>query len=734
VSVRDCLVALALVASAWPLAAESEAQSVDVPASMTRPVYPRAKKVDVVDTYHGTRVADEYRWLENAEDPDTTRWVDAQNAMFRRWVDGPTRDAIHTRLSSLVDYPRTGVPVRRGSRYFFSHNTGLQNQPVEYWSEGLAAEWHVLVDPNALSSDGTAALTGLFVNDSGTLAAYAISRSGSDRQEIRVRDVTTGRDLADRILWAKFASLEWLKDGSGFYYTRFPEPGTVPPGEENYGSMVCFHALGDPQEKDTVVFTHPSDKQVVFDVALALDDRYLAITAMQGASDKSELYVVDRHAAHPVPVQVFSGFADSWLFIDATAGSLFLVTDRDAPMRRVMALTLPEALKPPGTNGHPVPPGSPAIEGATLREVVPQSTERLDSAAVVNGQVVACYLRDANSQVRLFGLDGVARGRVTLPTIGTVGTLSGEPGDQELFLSFTSFITPAAPYRYDFTTRKLQTWGRTGSPGVDPLKYDARQVWYTSKDGTRVSMFIVQPHGLPLDGDRPVLLYGYGGFDISLTPEFTPARFAWLERGGVLAVANLRGGGEYGEAWHEAGMLERKQNVFDDFVAAAEWLIANKYTRPGRLAVQGGSNGGLLTGAVLTQRPDLFGAVLCHVPVADMLRYHRFTVGRFWIPEYGSSEDPAQFKVLLQYSPLHNVKDGTAYPPTLITTADTDDRVAPGMAKKFAARLQAATDGPGPILIRVEAKAGHGAGKPIGKVIDEQADIYAFLVKALRVE
>ena len=701
---------------------------------MTRPVYPKAKKVDVVDNYHGTRVADPYRWLENAEDPDTTKWVDAQNAMFRRWVDGATRDAIHARLSTLVDYPRTGVPVRRGSRYFFSHNTGLQNQPVEYWSEGLSSEWHVLIDPNTLSSDGTAALTGLFVNDSGTLAALAISRSGSDRQEIRVRDVTSGRDLTDRIQWAKFASLEWLKDGSGFYYTRFPEPGTVPAGEENYGSMVCFHALGDPQEKDAVVFTHPSDKQVVFDVALALDDRYLTITAMQGASDKSELYVVDRLARQPAPVQVFAGFADSWIPIDGTAGSLFLVTDRDAPMRRVVGLTLPDELKPVATNGHSALPGAPVIDGASLWEVVPQSTERLDSAVIVNGQVVACYLRDANSQVRIFGLDGVARGRVTLPTIGTVATLNGEADDQELFLSFTSYITPTTPYRYDFTTRKLQAWGRTGTPGIDPLKFASKQVWYTSKDGTRVSMFIVQPHGMPLDGDRPVLLYGYGGFDISLTPEFNPARFAWLERGGVLAVANLRGGGEYGDAWHQAGMLERKQNVFDDFVAAAEWLIENKYTRPERLAVQGGSNGGLLTGAVLTQRPDLFGAVLCHVPVADMLRYHRFTVGRFWIPEYGSSEDPAQFKVLRQYSPLHNVKDGTVYPPTLITTADTDDRVAPGMAKKFAARLQAAAGGPGPILMRVETRAGHGAGKPVSKVIDEQADIYAFLVKTLRVE
>ncbi len=734
-SSRDCLVlALVVAALAWPLAPGTPAQQTEVPVSKPRPAYPPAKKVPVVDNYHGTRIPDPYRWLENAEDPDTTRWVSAQNAMLRRWVDGPTRDAIHARLSALIDYPRTGTPERRGTRYFFSHNTGLQNQPVEYWSEGLGGEWRVLIDPNTLSADGTTALTGLFVNEAGTLAAYAVSRSGSDRQEIHVRDVASGKDLPDRILWAKFASLAWLKDGSGFYYTRFPEPGTVPPGEEHYGNLVCFHALGDAQENDAVVFRHPRDKQVVFDVDLALEDRYLVMTAMQGASDKSELYVLDRWVEHPRPVPVFTGFADSWVFIDAAAGRLFLHTDVDAPLRRIVALTLPETLAPLATNGHTLLPGLPAIDRAVVEEVVPEATERLDGAAVVNGQLVTSYLRDAQSQIRLFGLDGVARGRVTLPTLGTVGAVVGRPEDTELFLSFTSFLTPTAPYRYDFASRRLHPWGKTGTPGIDPAKYDSKQIWYTSKDGTRVSMFLVHAHGMEPDGERPVLLYGYGGFDISLTPAFDPSRFAWLEREGVLAVANLRGGGEYGEAWHQAGMLERKQNVFDDFVAAAEWLIANRYTRPGRLAVQGGSNGGLLTGAVLTQRPDLFGAVVCQVPVADMLRYHEFTVGRFWIPEYGSSENAAQFKVLLAYSPLHNVKDGTVYPPTLITTADTDDRVAPGMAKKFAARLQAAAKGPGPILIRVETKAGHGAGKPVTKVIDEQADIYAFLVKALGVE
>jgi prolyl oligopeptidase len=708
-------------------------QPVTVPDAMARPVYPAAKQVDVVDDYHGTRVPDPYRWLENAEDPDTMKWVDAQNVMLRRWLDAAPRDALRARIEKLLDYPRTGVPVRRGTRYFFSHNTGLQNQDVEYWSEGLAGDWKVLLDPNGLSADGTTALTGLFVNEAGTLAAYAISRSGSDRQEIRVRDVATSKDLPDRILWAKFASLAWLEDGSGFYYTRFPEPGSVPPGEENYGNRIHFHALGQPQENDPLVFAHPTDKQVVFEIDLALDDRYLLIAAIRGASDKGELYVLDRKVPDGRPVALFKGFEDSWLPVDAAAGRIFLKTDQDAPLRRIVAVTLPEQLTP-STAPDAGTRGVPAIDGTVVKEVVAQATERLDEAAIVNDHVVTTYLRDASSQVRLFTLDGLSRGKVLLPSLGTVTTVVGRPVDREVFFGFTSYTVPSTPHRYDFAARRLQPWGKTGTPAVDPAKYDTKQIWVRSKDGTRVPVFVVHQRGLALDGNRPTLLYGYGGFDVSLTPAFDPTLFVWLERGGVFAVANLRGGGEYGEAWHRAGMLQQKQNTFDDFIAAAEWLVAGKYTNSRRLAVQGASNGGLLTGALLTQRPDLVGAVVCQVPVADMLRYHRFTVGRFWIPEYGSADDPEQFAFLLKYSPLHNVKDGVAYPATLITTADTDDRVAPSMAKKFAARLQAATRGPAPILIRIETRAGHGAGKPVSKVVDEQADVYAFLLKALGVE
>jgi prolyl oligopeptidase len=705
------------------------AQAPARPRPMSKPAYPAARQVEVADDYHGVQVADPYRWLENAGDPSTIKWVGSQNALLRRMLDGPDREAIRARLAALVDYPRTGVPVRRGERYFFGHNTGLQNQPVQFWSEGRTGEWRTLIDPNMLSADGTVALTGLFVNEAGTLAAYAISRSGSDRQEILVRDVSTGKDLPDRLKWAKFASLAWLKDGSGFYYTRFPEPGSVPAGEENYGCKVYFHKLGDTQDKDALVFAHP-DPEVVFGLDLALEGRVLVIAAVKGASDKGEVHLLDRRVPDAEPVPLFRGFDHTWLPIDSAGLRLFLQTDHRAPRRRVVAVTLPatlavrDAVPPPGD-------AEPAIEGASIEEVVPESPDRVDAAAIFNNHLVVAYLHNASSQVRLFALDGRPRGEVTLPTLGTVTELSARPQDSDLFFSFTSYTSPPTPHRFNFVNNRPEPWGKTGTPGVDPGRYEVRQVWYPSRDGTRVSMFLVAQKGLALDGDRPVLLYGYGGFDISLTPAFSSSLHVWLERGGVYAVANLRGGGEYGDEWHRGGMLGSKQNVFDDFIAAAEWLVANGYTKPGRLAIQGGSNGGLLTGAVMTQRPDLFGAVVCQVPVADMLRYHRFTVGRYWIPEYGSADDPEQFRFLIKYSPLHNVKDGTAYPATLVTTADTDDRVAPGMAKKFAARLQAATSGAAPVLIRVETKAGHGAGKPVTKVIDEQADIYAFLWKVL---
>ena len=675
-----------------------------------RLVYPRARKADVADVYHGTRVADPYRWLEDADHPETVAWVEAQNRLTRSLLEGPERESIKKRLTELFDYPRVGVPEKQGKRYFYTRNTGLQNQSVLYVREGLGGAERVLLDPNTLSTDGTVALTSYSATQDGALLGYSLSRSGSDRQELYVRDVATGKDLADK-LDAKFTAITWTPDNKGFYYTRFPVPGTVPKSDENYYGKVYYHRLGEPQAKDALVFELPERKELIPGASLTLDGRYLILTGNEGSSDKSEVYVLDRTTAGARPALLFKGFDHEYSYFGDLDGRLFFRTDREAPLGRIVAVDY-------------------ARGGREAIPVVSEGKDKLLFSAVVNRQLVLSHLHNASSTIALHTPEGRLTKAIDLPTLGTVGAVTGEADDDELFLSFSSFTSPTMAYRYDFATGRLAEFEKLPST-VNPDDYETRQVWYPSKDGTKVSMFLIHKKGLALDGRRPTLLYGYGGFNISETPGYKASRMLWLERGGVAAIANLRGGGEYGEAWHQAGMLDRKQNVFDDFIAAGEWLIANRYARRETLAIQGGSNGGLLVGAAMVQRPELFGAVVCQVPVADMLRYHLFTVGRFWIPEYGSSEDPKQFAFLYRYSPYHNVKDGVAYPPTLVTTADTDDRVAPGLAKKFAARLQEATGGSAPILIRVETKAGHGGGKPVSKQIDEQADVYAFLYRVL---
>ena len=669
---------------------------------------------------------DPYRWLEDPDNPATAAWVDAQNGLTRSVLDGPVRDGLVERLTALYNYPRTGVPIKRGNRYFFMHNTGLQDQPVLYVQDGVDASPRVLIDPNTMGAPGgpghggPVALTAMEVNAAGTVVAYGLSTSGSDRQEIFARDVESGADRIDRLQWAKFVAIAWVKDGSGFYYTRFPEPGTVEPGDEHYFNKVYYHRLGDPQERDALVFDKPAERETVFGVEISDDDRWIVITAFEGSSDKCEIYLLDRHQPAGPPAPLFTGFASAYAFIEAAAFNsghqtrLFFRTDHRAPRGRIVWV-------------DPSRPDVPPVE------VVAESPDKLSAALLIHGTLVASYLENASDRIRLFDLAGRPAGTVDLPAIGSVSGISGRPEDDEMFVGFSSFVYPPANYRYDFAAKALAPFG-SSERRIDSADYETTQVWYPSKDGTKVSMFLVHRKGLPLDGRRPVLLTGYGGFNISLTPSFDPANFVLIDKGGIYAVANLRGGGEYGEAWHEAGMFERKQNVFDDFIAAAEWLGASGWSARGKIAIEGGSNGGLLTGAVMVQRPDLFGAVVCRVPVADMLRYHLFTVGRFWISEYGSADDPAHFPFLYQYSPLHNVKDGVAYPPILITTADTDDRVSPGMAKKFAARLQAADGDASPVLIRVETKAGHGAGKPVSKMIEEDADIFAFLFKYLGVE
>ncbi|MEW6323049.1 MAG: prolyl oligopeptidase family serine peptidase [Acidobacteriota bacterium] len=675
--------------------------------------YPPARLGDDVDDFHGTAVADPYRWLEDAGAPETARWVEAQNALTAAWLDTPFRAEAARRLATLFAFPRVSVPILRGSRRFFTVHDGVDPQPRLFVQQGDAPA-RLLLDVNRLSADGTTALTGVWPSRDGELVAIALSIHGSDWQEIGVLETASGRERPDRLRWAKFTEVAWLPDGSGFLYTRFPEPGTVPAGDEHYFGRVCLHELGEPQAADRLVYHRPDDGSLVPSAQVSWDGTTIILTVHRGASDESEVFVAPvgaPDAARPV----FTGFTAAFDALDLVEGRLLVRTTLGAPRGRVVAVDLGA--------------GTPRLD-----EVVPEGDDTLHTARVAGGRLACAFLHHASDEVRVFELDGRPAGRLPLGRFVSLSGLSGTPEHPELFARVSGFTTPPTVWRCGVSGATAQPWWPEGSPAPAraPDGLVTEQVWYPSKDGTRISMFLVRADGTPRDGQRPVLLTGYGGFNISVTPQYDPSLVLWIERGGVAAVPNLRGGGEYGESWHRAGMLERKQNVFDDCIAAAEWLVREGYTRSGRIALEGGSNGGLLVGAVLVQRPDLLGAAVCRVPVADMLRYHRFTVGRFWVPEYGSADDPAQFPFLYAYSPLHNVRDGTPYPPTLVMTADTDDRVAPGMAKKFAARLQAAAaPGSGPILLRVETRAGHGAGKPVAKQVAEEADIHAFLARAL---
>lgn len=676
--------------------------------------YPRAHQGDVVDDYHGTPVADPYRWLEESDSAETRAWVDAQNNLTRSYIDSfPHRKALEERLTNLWNYPKYGLPMKHGSRYFYAKNDGLQDQATIYVADSLEGEPRVLLDPNLLSDDGTAALTTQAFTDDGTLLAYGISMHGSDWQEIKIRNVETSEDLDEVILWTKFAGIAWKSNNSGFFYNRFPQGGTVPPEDESNYCKVYWHALGTSQDADELVF-ESEDKEVGFFPFITEDGRYLGLHVYRGTDPRSGLYV--READHGGDFHRLVELGEAMFSPIGSNGSTFFIhTDLDAPRGRILAIDL----------DHP--------EREHWKEILPQQEDVINSAGLVGGHLVVQFMHNAHELLRIYDLEGTLVDEVETPTIGSIGGISGRQKDDEMFFLFTSFVYPSTIYRYDFKTREA-TPLRTSTIDFDPSGYETNQVFYTSPDGTRVSMFLTHRKGIELDGSNPTLLYGYGGFNISLTPSFSVSRLLWLENGGVYAVANIRGGNEYGEEWHQGGMLEKKQNVFDDFLAAAEWLIANHYTSPKKLSINGGSNGGLLVTACLVQRPELFGAALAQVPVADMLRYHRWTVGRYWVPEYGNAEEnPDDFRFLYAYSPLHNIPEGVAHPPTLVATADTDDRVVPAHAKKFVAALQAADSGENPILIRVETKAGHGAGKPTAKVIEEACDLYAFLFKALQV-
>jgi prolyl oligopeptidase len=701
--------------SARLVAAVTAVMALHAAAAAAQPGYPPTRKSDHVDTYHGVEVPDPYRWLEDDYSPETAKWVEAQNKVTFAYLEKiPFRDALRARLEKLYNYERYSAPFRKGPYFFFRKNDGLQNQNVLYVQRGLAGTPEVLLDPNTWSEDGTARLTSFAPSKNATHAVYGISRSGSDWQEYRVLDLATKKPLDDKLEWIKVSGVAW--QGNGFYYSRYPAPDK---GRElsaaNVNHQVFYHRVGTPQSADEVVFEDRANPQRFNIVETTEDERFAILTVSDRGKGKkgNALFVRDLSANEktfrPVVPEIGD---DTFQVIDNVGDKLLVFTDRGAPNGKVVLID----------------PGNAAE--AAWRVVLPERPEPLQNATTGGGRLFASYLKDVVTQVSVHALDGAPEHQVTLPGLGTAGGFSGERDDPFVFYTYTSFDTPPTIYRYDIATRKSEVFRAPVVPGYDPKAYEVRQVFYTSKDGTRVPMFLVHRKGLAQSGDNPTLLYGYGGFNVTESPGFSPLRLALLEQGFVYASANLRGGGEYGERWHEAGTKLQKQNVFDDFIAAAEWLVANKYTSPSKLAIQGGSNGGLLVGAVMNGRPELFRVAIPQVGVMDMLRFHKFTIGWNWIADYGSSDDPAQFKALHAYSPLHNVKAGVTYPATLITTADHDDRVVPAHSFKYAATLQEKASKENPVLIRIETRSGHGASST-RKQIETTADVYAFILHNL---
>jgi len=676
--------------------------------------YPSAKKVDVVDDYHGTKVADPYRWLEDTNSPETTAWVEAENKVTAAYfAQIPQRAKIHARLTELFNYERYSSAFEVAGKYFLFKNDGLQNQDILYVADKPDGTERVLLDPNTLRADGTAALSGLSVDRSAKLLAYAIAQAGSDWSEWHVRDISTGKDLPDLVQWTKFTNAEWTFDGRAFYYQRFPEPtDKAALTASNKNAQLYLHTIGRPQSSDQLIYQRPDHPNWLFGSAVSDDGRYLALHIETGDAGRNLLFYQDLQATTPKTVELINQLQAQFHFIGNQGSTFFVNTTDNAPKGRVIAIDV----------NRP--------ERANRKEIVPEQPETLGSVQYVGGKLILSYLKDAHSVAKIAGVNGKVEHELALPGLGTSGFSSARASDTELIYSFDSFTAPLTFYRYDLKTNQ-STLLRQSKLSFDPSLYETEQVFYKSKDGTRVPMFLVHKKGLERNGQNPTLLYAYGGFNVAVTPNFSATFLGWMEMGGLLAVANLRGGSEYGEAWHQAGTKLHKQNVFDDFIAGAEFLIANKYTSTPKLSIFGGSNGGLLIGAVLNQRPERFGAAMPAVGVMDMLRFNKFTIGAAWEGDYGSPENLEEFKALYAYSPLHNIRAGVHYPPTLITTSDHDDRVVPGHSFKYAATLQAAQGGPAPILIRIETRAGHGAGKPTTKRIDEAADRFAFLVHEL---
>jgi prolyl oligopeptidase len=689
-------------------------------SAASRLTYPKAPTSDTVDDYHGTKVADPYRPLEDPDAKATRTWIDAENRMTRAYLDAiPERPAIEKRLKELWNYERYSSPFRQGGRYFFTKNDGLQNQSVLYVLDRLDGTPRVLLDPNTLSKDGTTSLAGYAVSHDGKLLAYGTSAAGSDWNEWRVRDVDSGADRSDDLRWVKFSGASWAPDGSGFYYSRYDEPAK---GQELQAVVknqkVFFHAIGTPQSEDRLVYARPDEPDWLFGANVTDDGRWLIVNVAQGTSPKRRVYYRDLSKPGTDFVKLFDRFDAKYEFLDDVGTTFYFLTDKDAPRGRIVSADVA------GGGAEPA-----------LVDVVAQSSSAIEGASLVGDRFVVDYLRDAASHVMLFSRDGRVEKEIPLPALGTVGGLTGKRTDRETFFSFVSFAYPVRIYRYDFDTGRNTIFREPAVP-LKPEDFDVREVFYPSKDGTKIPMFLVARKGtLEKTGDRPTLLYGYGGFDLAQTPTYTARVMTWVERGGLYALAGIRGGSEYGEQWHENGMLGKKQNVFDDFAWAAKWLIAEKYTNSTRLAIHGRSNGGLLIGATVNQHPELFGAAIAQAGVMDMLRYQKFTIGWAWASDYGSAEKPDEFKWLAAYSPLHNVVKGTKFPAVLVMTADHDDRVVPGHSFKYAAAMQAAQGGPRPILIRIETEAGHGGGGDLGsntsvaKQVAESADILAFLEK-----
>ncbi len=672
--------------------------------------YPATAKGDVVDDYHGTEVPDPYRWLEDDMSDETAAWVQAQNEVTFSYLESiPFRDALKKRMTEIWNYPKMGTPFKEGDLYFYSYNTGLQNQSIIYMKKSLEEEGEVFLDPNGFSEDGTVALAGLSFSNNHKYAAYGISKGGSDWREFFVKDVTTGSDLEDHIEWIKNSEVSWYKNG--FFYTRYDTPAK---GEElkgeNKNAKAYYHQIGTPQSEDMLVHKDEAHPDRSFQMGVTEDEKYIMLIGYESTSGNSLAFKKAGLDDTPL-IWIDEDFDDDYSPIGNHENMLYVLTNNQAPLYRLVGIDL----------------NNPGRENWV--DIIPEHEKNvLESATLAGGKIIASYIKDAYNSASVYQLDGSLLHKVSIPGIGSIGGFSGKMKENTAFYSFTSFNYPTTIFKYNIEENNSEVF-YTPDVDFDAEAYETKQVFYPSKDGTIIPMFIVYKKGMEPDGTNPTLLYGYGGFNISMTPSFSTTRAVWLEQGGVFALANIRGGGEYGEEWHEAGTIFQKQNVFDDFIAAAEYLIAEKYTSSQRLAIYGGSNGGLLIGAVINQRPELFAVAIPMVGVMDMLRFHKFTIGRYWTVDYGSSDDPEEFKYLLGYSPIHNISTEKDYPAVLVTTGDHDDRVVPAHSFKYSATLQEKYTGKNPVMIRINTDAGHGAGKPTDMVIQEYSDVWSFIYK-----